>query len=76
MYSSGACTATRPTNTARALAVSTTGDGLCPTVWARQYVKVKSFLGRSEKAVRIHTALITYLLLPLYRKAQDFAGSL
>lgn len=46
--------------------------------WIKQHLKIKSFLGRNENAVRIQilTALITYLLLAIYRKAQDYAGSL
>jgi IS4 transposase len=39
--------------------------------WIKQHLRIKSFLGRSENAVRIQilTALITYLLLALYAKA-------
>jgi len=39
--------------------------------WIKQHLKVKTFLGRSENAVRIqlYCALITYLLLVLYRQA-------
>jgi IS4 transposase len=39
--------------------------------WIKQHLRIKSFLGRSETAVRIQilTALITYLLLALYAKA-------
>lgn len=46
--------------------------------WIKQHLKIKSFLGRTEKSVRIQilTALITYLLLALYRKAQSYTGSL
>lgn len=46
--------------------------------WIKQHLKIKSFLGRTENAVRIQilTALITYLLLALYRKAQSYTGSL
>jgi putative transposase len=46
--------------------------------WIKQHLKIKSFLGRTENAVRIQilTALITYLLLALYRKAQSDTGSL
>ena len=46
--------------------------------WIKQHLKIKSFLGRSENAVRIQilTALITYLLLAIYRKTQNYAGSL
>lgn len=40
--------------------------------WIKQHLKVKRFLGRSENAVRIqlYCALITYLLLVLYRATQ------
>jgi putative transposase len=46
--------------------------------WIKQHLKIKSFLGRNENAVRIQilTALITYLLLAIYRKAQNYSGSL
>ena len=46
--------------------------------WIKQHLRIKTFLGRSENAVRIQilTALITYLLLALYRKAENFTGSL
>lgn len=46
--------------------------------WIKQHLKIKSFLGRNENSVRIQiiTALITYLLLAIYRKAQSYAGSL
>ncbi len=46
--------------------------------WIKQHLKIKSFLGRTENAVRIQilTALITYLLLALYRKTQSYTGSL
>jgi IS4 transposase len=46
--------------------------------WIKQHLKIKSFLGRTENSVRIQilTALITYLLLALYRKAQSYTGSL
>ena len=39
--------------------------------WIKQHLRIKSFLGRSETAVRIQilTALITYLLLALYAQA-------
>ena len=38
--------------------------------WIKQHLKVKRFLGRSQNAVRIqlYCALITYLLLSLYRR--------
>ena len=46
--------------------------------WIKQHLKIKNFLGRTENAVRIQifTALITYLLLALYRNAQSYTGSL
>jgi IS4 transposase len=46
--------------------------------WIKQHLKIKSFLGRTENAVRIQilTALITYLLLAIYRKVQNYTGSL
>jgi IS4 transposase len=46
--------------------------------WIKQHLKIKSFLGRNENSVRIQilTALITYLLLAIYRKTQNYAGSL
>jgi IS4 transposase len=46
--------------------------------WIKQHLRIKTFLGRSENAVRIQilTALITYLLLALYRKTENFTGSL
>lgn len=46
--------------------------------WMKQHLKIKSFLGRNENSVRIQilTALITYLLLAIYRKAQNYGGSL
>ena len=46
--------------------------------WIKQHLKIKSFLGRNENSVRIQilTALITYLLLAIYRKAQNYGGSL
>jgi putative transposase len=46
--------------------------------WIKQHLKVTRFLGRSENAVRIQilTALITYLLLALYKQAHGFKGSL
>lgn len=39
--------------------------------WIKQNLKIKRFLGRSENAVRtqIYIALITYILLYLYRKS-------
>lgn len=46
--------------------------------WIKQHLKIKSFLGRNENSVRIQilTALIAYLLLAIYRKAQNYSGSL
>ena len=46
--------------------------------WIKQHLRIKSFLGRNENSVRIQilTALITYLLLAIYRKAQGYTGSL
>lgn len=46
--------------------------------WIKQHLKIKSFFGRTENSVRIQilTALITYLLLASYRKAQRYPGSL
>ena len=46
--------------------------------WIKQHLRIKRFLGRSENAVHIQilTALITYLLLALYRQARRFTGSL
>lgn len=46
--------------------------------WLKQHLRIKRFLGRSENAVRIQIlcALIAYLLLALYRKAQGITKSL
>lgn len=46
--------------------------------WIKQHLKIKSFLGRSENAVHIQilTALITYLLLALYRARHGITVSL
>jgi putative transposase len=46
--------------------------------WIKQHLKIKSFLGRSENAVRIQllTAIISYLLLTIYRKTQRIKESL
>lgn len=46
--------------------------------WIKQHLQVKQFLGRSENAVRIQllVALITYLLLLLYRAAHMPAATL
>lgn len=46
--------------------------------WIKQHLNIKRFLGESENAVRIQilTALITYLLLVLYRQANALTASL
>jgi IS4 transposase len=46
--------------------------------WIKQHLRIKSFLGRSENAVRMQilTALIAYLLLALYRQMHGATGSL
>jgi IS4 transposase len=46
--------------------------------WIKQHLKVKRFFGKTENAVRIQLliALITYLLLSLYRQTTQFKGSL
>jgi putative transposase len=46
--------------------------------WIKQHLSLRRFLGRSERAVRtqILTALITYLLLALYKAAHKLKGSL
>lgn len=46
--------------------------------WIKQHLKITQFLGRTANAVRLQilTALIAYLLLALYRRAQRFTGSL
>jgi len=46
--------------------------------WIKQHLRLRRFLGRTENAVRIQilTALIAYLLLALYAKAQNWSGSL
>jgi putative transposase len=46
--------------------------------WIKQHLKIKRFLGRSENAVRIQIlcALITFLLLALYRQAHGLKQSL
>src|SRR5262249_50178995 len=46
--------------------------------WIKQHLKIKSFLGRTENAVRIQilTALIAYLLLATYRKKHGITTSL
>lgn len=46
--------------------------------WIKQHLRLTRFLGRSANAVRtqILTALITYLLLALYKQAHGYTGSL
>ena len=46
--------------------------------WIKQHLRIKRFLGRSENAVRIQilTALISYLLLTLYRRTHHLQQSL
>lgn len=46
--------------------------------WIKQHLKIKSFLGRSENAVRIQvlTALISYLLVALYKQRHTNTASL
>lgn len=46
--------------------------------WIKQHLKIKRWLGRSENAVKIQIlcALIAYLLLVLYRRAQGLTTSL
>lgn len=46
--------------------------------WIKQHLKITQFLGRTANAVHLQilTALIAYLLLALYRRAQRFTGSL
>lgn len=46
--------------------------------WVKQHLRIKRFLGRSETAVRtqVLTALITYLLVGLYAKAQQVTDNL
>jgi len=46
--------------------------------WIKQHLRISRFLGRSENAVRIQilTALITYLLVALYRAAHRSKASL
>lgn len=46
--------------------------------WIKQHLKIKSFFGRSENAVRIQllTALISYLLLAIYRQTHGLKQSL
>lgn len=46
--------------------------------WLKQNLKIKTFLGRSENAVKIqiYTALISYLLLYLYRQQHGITQSM
>lgn len=46
--------------------------------WIKQHLRIKRFFGRSENAVRIQilTALISYLLLALYRQRHHLQHSL
>lgn len=46
--------------------------------WIKQHLKIKQFLGRTENAVRIQilTALISYLLVALYKQANGLERSL
>jgi putative transposase len=46
--------------------------------WLKQHLKIKSFLGRSRNAVHIQivTALISYLLVALYKQAHRLAQTL
>ncbi len=46
--------------------------------WIKQHLKIKRFMGRSENAVRIQIlcALISYLLLAIYRKTHGLTRSL
>jgi len=46
--------------------------------WIKQHLKIKSFFGRSSNAVRLQlvTALIAYMLIALYRRAQCAAHTL
>lgn len=46
--------------------------------WIKQHLRIKTFYGHSENAVRIQIlcALITYLLVALYRQAQGATSSL
>ena len=46
--------------------------------WIKQHLKIKSFFGRTEKAVRIQilTALISYLLVALYKQRHSLKQSL
>ncbi len=46
--------------------------------WVKQHLKIKQFFGRTENAVRIQllTALISYLLVALYKQARGLTASL
>ncbi len=46
--------------------------------WIKQHLKIKSFLGRTENAVRIQilTALISYLLVALFKQRHNLKQSL
>jgi len=46
--------------------------------WIKQHLKIKKFFGRTENAVRIQllTALISYLLVALYKQAHGLKKSL
>ena len=46
--------------------------------WIKQHLKIRTFFGRSENAVRIQllTALISYLLVALYRQTHGWKQSL
>ncbi len=46
--------------------------------WIKQHLRIKQFLGRSENAVRIQilTALISYLLVALFKQTNGFKQSL
>ena len=46
--------------------------------WIKQHLKIKSFFGRSENAVRIQllTALISYLLVAIYKQTHQIKQSL
>ena len=46
--------------------------------WIKQHLKIKQFLGRTENAVRIQilTALISYLLVALFKQANGLTQSL
>jgi IS4 transposase len=46
--------------------------------WIKQHLKIKRFIGCSENAVRIqiYTALISYLLVAIYKQVSGFGDSL